>query len=81
MGRCRSPPSWDHALDTGHTKVIQPFETGVVRAIHVHDGQVVRVGEVLIELDPTMNQAETSHVQSDLIAAETLQPPYQAQRF
>jgi hypothetical protein len=28
-----------------------------------------------------MNQAETSHVQSDLIAAETLQPPYQAQRF
>src|SRR5262245_46902627 len=57
-------------IPTGHTKVIQPFETGVVRAIHVHDGQAVREGEALIELDPTMNQAETSHLESDLIAAE-----------
>jgi membrane fusion protein, hemolysin D len=57
-------------IPTGHTKLIQPFETGVVRAIHVHDGQAVREGEVLIELDPTMNQAETSHLESDLIAAE-----------
>jgi hemolysin D len=57
-------------IPTGHSKVIQPFETGVVRAIHVHDGQAVREGEVLIELDPTMNQAETSHLESDLIAAE-----------
>jgi hemolysin D len=57
-------------IPTGHTKVIQPFETGVVRAIHVRDGQSVREGEVLIELDPTMNQAETSHLESDLIAAE-----------
>jgi hemolysin D len=57
-------------IPTGHTKVIQPFETGVVRAIRVHDGQAVREGEVLIELDPTINQAETSHLESDLIAAE-----------
>jgi hemolysin D len=57
-------------IPTGHTKVIQPFETGVVRAIHVHDGQAVREGEVLIEIDPTMNQAEASHLESDLIAAE-----------
>ena len=41
-------------IPTGHTKVIQPFETGVVRAIHVHDGQAVQEGEILIELDPTM---------------------------
>jgi hemolysin D len=57
-------------IPTGHTKVIQPYETGVVRAIYVHDGQVVREGEVLIELDPTINQAETSHLESDLFAAE-----------
>src|SRR5215472_13466942 len=56
-------------IPTGHTKVIQPFETGVVRAIHVRDGQAIREGEILIELDPTMNQAETSHLESDLIAA------------
>jgi len=53
----------------GRIKVIQPFETGVVRAIHVHDGQVVKAGDVLIELDPTMNDAESKHYESDLIAA------------
>jgi hemolysin D len=57
-------------IPSGRTKVIQPFETGVVRAIHVHDGQSVKVGEVLVELDPTMNEAERKHLESDLVAAE-----------
>ena len=46
-------------VPSGRTKLIQPFETGVVRAIHVRDGQSVKAGEVLIELDPTMTDAET----------------------
>jgi len=46
----------DHA--SGRTKVIQPFETGVVRSIRVQDGQAVKAGDVLIELDPTVNAAE-----------------------
>jgi hemolysin D len=53
----------------GRTKVIQPAETGVVRAIRVHDGSAVKAGDVLIELDPTINAAELDHVKSDLIAA------------
>src|SRR5438105_6901671 len=57
-------------IPTGRTKVIQPFETGVVRAIHVRDGQRVHAGEVLIELDPTMNQAEGNHLRSDLTSAQ-----------
>lgn len=57
-------------IPTGRTKVIQPFETGVVRAIYVHDGQLVKAGETMIELDPTMNDAESKHYQSDLIAAQ-----------
>jgi membrane fusion protein, hemolysin D len=57
-------------IPSGRTKVIQPFETGVVRAIHVRDGQTVKTGDVLIELDPTMNAAELGHLKSDLIAAE-----------
>jgi hemolysin D len=56
-------------IPSGRSKVVQPFETGVVRAIHVHDGQSVKAGEVLIELDPTMNQAERDRLQKDLIAA------------
>ena len=41
-----------------------------MRAIHVHDGQSVKAGEVLIELDPTMTEAEQRRPQGDLIAAE-----------
>src|ERR1700722_14774116 len=37
-------------LPSGRTKVVQPFETAVVRAIRVQDGQAVRAGDVLIEL-------------------------------
>jgi hemolysin D len=54
----------------GRVKLIQPFETGVVRAIQVHDGQRVKEGDVLIELDPTMTSAEQEHIRSDLIASQ-----------
>ena len=57
-------------IPTGHSKVIQPFETGVVRAIRVSDGQSVNAGDVLIELDPTIIEGELNHVQSDLLSAQ-----------
>jgi len=50
------------------TKVLQPFETGVVRSIRVQDGQAVKVGDVLIELDPTVSAAERDHLRNDLLA-------------
>jgi hemolysin D len=53
----------------GRTKVVQPFETGVVRAIRVQDGQAVRAGDVLIELDSTITAADLNHARSDLAAA------------
>jgi hemolysin D len=48
------------------TKTIQPFETATVKAIHVTDGQQVKAGDVLIELDATTAQADQGRVQSDL---------------
>ena len=54
-------------VPTGRTKIIQPFETGVVRAIHVRDGQQVKAGDVLIEIDPTINDSERSRLTQDLI--------------
>jgi hemolysin D len=57
-------------IPSGRTKIIQPFEIGVVRAIHVHDGDTVKAGQVLIELDPTINGADREHLQGDLIAAQ-----------
>lgn len=43
---------------TGGNKVIQPLELGVVRAIHVADGQRVEAGAPLIELDPTESEVD-----------------------
>src|SRR5215470_4793109 len=57
-------------VPSGRTKVIQPFETGVVRSIRVQDGQAVRAGDVLIELDPTVNAAERDHLHNDLLAEQ-----------
>lgn len=57
-------------VSSGRSKVIQPFETGVVRAIRVQDGQTVKAGDVLIELDPTVNAADRDHLRDDLRAEQ-----------
>jgi hemolysin D len=57
-------------VPSGRTKVIQPFETGVVRSIRAQDGQAVKAGDVLIELDPTVNAAERDHLHNDLLAEQ-----------
>jgi hemolysin D len=57
-------------IPTGYSKVIQPFETGVVRAILVANGQNVNAGDVMIELDSTINEGEINHLRSDLQSAQ-----------
>ena len=42
----------------------------MVRAIRVQDGQAVKAGDVLVELDPTVNAAERDHLQNDLLAEQ-----------
>jgi hemolysin D len=57
-------------VPSGRTKTVQPFETGVVRAIRVRDGASVKTGDVMIELDPTISAADVEHARSDLVGAE-----------
>src|SRR3982751_5311374 len=57
-------------IPTGRTKIIQPLESGVVRAIHVQDGQKVESGDVLIEIDTTISASERDRLQNDYIQAE-----------
>ncbi|HZP79368.1 MAG TPA: HlyD family type I secretion periplasmic adaptor subunit [Pseudolabrys sp.] len=57
-------------VPSSRTKVIQPFETGVVRGIYVQDGQIVKAGQKLIDLDTTMNVADIDHTRTDLTAAQ-----------
>jgi hemolysin D len=49
-------------VPSGRVKIIQPLETGVVRRIHVGDGQRVAAGQTLIELDTTLSGAEREQV-------------------
>src|SRR6476660_9151413 len=57
-------------IPSGYSKVIQPYEAGVIAAIHVIDGQVVTRGEVLIELDPTQNRADHDRASNEYRAAK-----------
>jgi membrane fusion protein, hemolysin D len=57
-------------IPDGRIKVLQASEQGVVRAIHVRDGQKVSLGDPLIELDPTMSEAEVEHAREALANAE-----------
>lgn len=42
----------------GNVKVVQPFEEGIITAIHVEDGEKVDKGELLLELDPTVKAVD-----------------------
>ena len=44
------------------TKVIQPIETATVKAIYVQDGQQVKAGDILLELDATSADADERDV-------------------
>lgn len=47
-------------------KQIQPLDKGVVKAIHVKEGQYVTEGDPLIELDRTITNAEQARMQQEL---------------
>jgi hemolysin D len=56
-------------IAAGNTKVVQPMQIGSVRRIYVHDGDFVRKGQLLIELDPTLATADTEQSGKTLLAA------------
>ena len=45
-------------IPDGRVKEVQPLEPSIVKAIHVKEGQRVRQGDLLLELDPTLSAAE-----------------------
>lgn len=51
-------------------KLIQPGSGGIVRAILVRDGQSVRAGQPLVELDPTVSDADAAQAGKALETAQ-----------
>jgi len=52
------------------TKAIAPMEAGMVKSIHVSDGQQVNEGDVLIELDGVQSQSDMKRIENDLTLAK-----------
>jgi HlyD family secretion protein len=65
--------------------IVQPLETAIMRRIYVHEGQTVKKGELLAELDPTFagsddraTEAQRASLQAqvDRMRAELADKPY-----
>jgi len=56
-------------IPSGRVKTIQPRDHGVVSKILVQDGQLVKKGDLLIELDTTSSGADMERFDSELDAA------------
>ncbi|RDH42023.1 HlyD family type I secretion periplasmic adaptor subunit [Zooshikella ganghwensis] len=65
---------------SSRTKVIQPIETAEVIGIHVQDGQFVKKGDVLIELNPTGAAADVKRLTEQLQFAKVDIARWQALR-
>lgn len=59
-------------VPSGRTKELRPLETSIVSGIHVENGQWVKAGEVLIDLNPTIAAADTRRL-TDTVAKLTLE--------
>lgn len=57
-------------VPSSRVKQIQPLQKGVVKKIFVSEGQFVRAGEPLLELDTTITQADQNRLQADLYATQ-----------
>lgn len=49
-------------ISSGHNKALQHRTGGTVTAIHVREGQVVKAGAVVLELDPAVDRAELTRL-------------------
>lgn len=57
-------------IPAGNVKLVQSPDAGVVRAIHVRNGDQVRKGQALLDLDPTLTGADLAQAEKALAAAE-----------
>ncbi len=57
-------------IPTGRVKLVQSPGAGVVRAIYVRNGDVVKKGQALLDLDPTLAGADLAQAEKALAAAE-----------
>lgn len=65
-------------VPSGRTKIIQPLESGVVSAIHVKDGEYVKAGQLLVDLDAVGTRADATKANSAFSSSQGSYARYQA---
>lgn len=63
-----------------YRKTVQHLEGGIVKVLHVRDGDVVQAGDLLIELDGSQTLAELEMLRSQLIAIRAMESRLLAER-
>jgi len=58
-------------IPSDYSKVIQPLESGIIKKIHVRDGQHVKKDDVLIELDATTTGADQERYSNEYLSVLT----------
>ncbi|MDU2063370.1 MAG: HlyD family type I secretion periplasmic adaptor subunit [Sporomusaceae bacterium] len=53
-------------IPSGQVKVIQAEDKGVIRQIYVQEGQTVKKGDVLVELDRTVSEADLASIRKQI---------------
>lgn len=56
-------------IPSDYSKIIQPLEAGVIKNILVRDGQAVKKGDLLVELDPTSAGADEDRINQERTAS------------
>ncbi|RKZ89016.1 MAG: HlyD family type I secretion periplasmic adaptor subunit [Gammaproteobacteria bacterium] len=54
-------------ITSGHVKIIQPLDSGIIKNIYVTEGQHVREGDILVELKPDSVMADERRLEGELI--------------
>lgn len=62
--------SMGEIVPAGRTHQVQHLEGGIVKAIHIHDGDQVRQGDVLIELNQQNNASELAQIEKREISLQ-----------
>ena len=52
-------------IPSGYTKVVQAEDKGIVRKLNVSNGSIVKAGDILIELDTVVTEADMKRLQKE----------------
>ena len=58
--------SGHHLEPVGESKIIQPLDSGIISKILVREGDLVKVGQPLVEIDPSATQPGIESLSADI---------------